>query len=74
MKIKLDAQSYQYKQLKDFFGAKNKDHLIYLLLQAFQDKKDKKEYDEYNHLLIENYLERSIDLNEMFTMIEIKSV
>jgi|7_EtaG_2_1085326.scaffolds.fasta_scaffold18059_5 hypothetical protein len=65
MKIKLDAKSWNYKQLKEFFWIQNKDQLIHTLLTLFQDKKVNKEWTERDHIQIEKYLE-SIDLNELF--------
>ena len=66
MKIKLDAHSYEYKQLKDLFWIQHKDQLIHALLTVFQDKKVNKEWDEGDHIIIENCL-KAIDLNELFT-------
>ena len=66
MKIKLDATSWNYKQLKSFFGIQNKDQLIHTLLTIFKDKKVNKEWDDKDHIHIEKYLE-AIDLNELFT-------
>ena len=66
MKIKLDAKSWSYKQLKRDFFIQNKDQLIHTLLTIFKDKKVNKEWSERDHIQIQKYLE-TIDLNELFT-------
>ena len=57
MKLILDAKSSEYKKLKDFFNAQNKDHLIYLLIKNCQN---------INDAIVNRKFIESIDLNEMF--------
>ena len=58
MKLILDAKSYEYRKLKEYFGAQNKDHLIYLLIEHSDIKGvDLNEMFEYR------IGERVLDLN-----------